>query len=587
MKRVMERGTGEVAGEKEEASEKHGNGEEEKPKINYRGWKTMPLVIGNETFEKLGSLGTGLNLMVYLTSVFHMTNVDAATTLNVFNGTTNLATVVGGFLSDSYFGRYATIGVSSVASLLGMVIMTLTAGVPSLHPPPCDQSHHQCAAATRGQIAALIAAFSFLVIGCGGVRPCSIAFGADQFDPTTESGKKGINSFFNWYYFTFTIAVGISSTIIIYIQSSVSWWLGFAIPAALMFFACLFFFMGTNLYVRVKPEGSPFTGIAQVFAAAFRKRRLELPDGAEKSLFKPPHNSSLVSQLQYTEQFRFLDKAAVIVMTDEIKPNGAAANPWRLCSTQQVEETKCVLRIIPIWVTCVMYSISFAQTTTYVVLQALQSDRHLGKTKFEIPAASFTIFPMLALTLWIPFYDRLFVPLLRKFTGKEEGVTLLQRMGVGMILSIVAMIVSAFVERRRRSYASGTAISSFSGLWLIPQLMIMGLSESFNNISQLEFYYKQFPENMRSIAGSLLFSGLAISNYLSGLLVTIVHQTTGGYKKDGWLPEDLNKGRLDYFYLLIAAIGVANFFSFIACAKWYRYKGLDDSEASESSPAPV
>ena len=71
---------------------------------------------------------------------------------------------------------------------------------------------------------------------------------------------------------------------------------------------------------------------------------------------------------------------------------------------QQVEETKCILRVLPVWVTCIVYYVAFAQTNTYVVLQATQSDRHL-RAGFEVPPGSFTIFPMLALTVWIPLYS--------------------------------------------------------------------------------------------------------------------------------------------------------------------------------------
>lgn len=66
----------------------------------------------------MGSIGTASNLMVYLTSIFHMSNVNAATALNVFNGTTNLATVIGAYVSDSYLGRYNTVGLGTLASLL-------------------------------------------------------------------------------------------------------------------------------------------------------------------------------------------------------------------------------------------------------------------------------------------------------------------------------------------------------------------------------------------------------------------------------------------------------------------------------------
>lgn len=73
---------------------------------------------GNETFEKLGAIGTLSNLLVYLTAVFNLTHITATTLINVFNGTTNFATLLGAFLSDTYFGRYKTLGFASIMSFL-------------------------------------------------------------------------------------------------------------------------------------------------------------------------------------------------------------------------------------------------------------------------------------------------------------------------------------------------------------------------------------------------------------------------------------------------------------------------------------
>ena len=246
-----------------------------------------------------------------------------------------------------------------------------------------------------------------------------------------------------------------------------------------------------------------------------------------------------------------------------------------------------MLRIIPIWSTSILYHVPLLQQQTYAVFQALQMDRRLGSTSFKVPAATYIIFTMLTLTIWIPLYDRIIVPFLQRLTGKDGGITLLQRMGIGMILAILCTVVSGLVEENRRHIAltrpplgltnKGGSISSMSGMWLIPQLALSGLSEGFNYIAQIEFYYKQFPENMRSIAGSAFFAGGALSNYLSGVLVSIVHQITSGSKTGDWLDDDLNKGKLDYFYYVIAGLGILNFGYFLLCAKWYRYKDADDS----------
>ncbi|KAJ4841777.1 hypothetical protein Tsubulata_010513 [Turnera subulata] len=555
----------------------------DEPELKYRGWKAMPFIIGNETFEKLGALGTLVNLLVYLTAVFNMKSITAATIINIFNGTTNLGTLVGAFLCDTYFGRYNTLAFATVTSFLGLSVIQLTAAIPKLHPPHCEKESSTCKGPTAGQMAFLLTGFGLMIVGAAGVRPCNLAFGADQFNPKTESGKRGINSFINWYFFTLTFAQMVSLTVIVYVQSNVSWAIGLAIPAILMLLASVVYFMGSKIYVKVKATGSPMTSIAQVIVAAIKKKGLKLVEQPWNSLFSyvPPH--SINSELSYTSQFRFLDKAAIVTSEDQTNLDGSPTNPWRLCSLQQVEEVKCLLRVIPVWTSAILFHTAIVQQHTYAVFQALQSDRRLGNSNFTIPAASYSVFMMLSLSSFLPIYDRVLVPFLRRLTRKEGGITILQRIGIGIFLTNITMLVSATVEQKRRTMALTKpvigieprkgGISSMSALWLIPQLSLAGLAEAFGSVGLVEFYYKQFPENMRSIGGSLFFCGMAGGSYLSSLLIAIVHKTTKETAGGDWLSEDLNKGRLDYYYYLIAALGILDLGYFLLLAKWYKYKG--------------
>lgn len=560
----------------------------EPEKTNYRGWKVMPFIIGNETFEKLGAIGTLANLLIYLTTVFNMKTITATNIINIFNGTTNLSTLLGAFLCDTYFGRYKTLAFCTIASYLGLQVIQLTAAIKGLHPPDCGDNS-TCTGPTAGQMAFLLMGFGLLITGAAGIRPCNLAFGADQFNPETESGKRGVNSFFNWYFFTFTFAMMVSLTLIVYIQSNVSWAIGLLIPAILMLVSCAIYFMGSRMYVKVKASGSPVTSVVQVIVVSIKKRRLSPSEQPWNSLYNYIPSKSINCKLPYTDQFRSLEKAAIKTEHDKLNPDGSPANPWQLCSMQQVEEVKCLARVLPIWAAALLYYAVLVQQQTYAIFQATQADRRLGNTSFQIPAASYVVFLMLSLTLFIPLYDRAIVPFLRRVTGKEGGITLLQRIGIGLFISIVSMIVSGLVEERRRHIALsrptlGIAprrgeISSMSALWLIPQLVLAGLAEAFASIGQVEFYYKQFPENMRSIAGSLYYCGMAGSSYLSSLLISIVHQATSGDDGGNWLSEDLNQGRLDYFYYIIAGLGVINLCYFLVCARWYKYKNPEDSVA--------
>jgi hypothetical protein len=62
---------------------------------------------------------------------------------------------------------------------------------------------------------------------------------------------------------------------------------------------------------------------------------------------------------------------------DQINPDGSATDPWKLCTMQQVEEVKCLLRVIPIWVAAILYYLVIVQQNTYAVFQAIQSNRQL------------------------------------------------------------------------------------------------------------------------------------------------------------------------------------------------------------------
>lgn len=186
-----------------------------------------------------------------------------------------------------------------------MLVLALTAAISNLHPPTCGKEETSiCKGPTTGQMAFLLTGFGLLVIGASGIRPCNLAFGADQFNPNSESGRKGTNSFFNWYYFTYTLAVLVSMTLIVYVQSNISWSFGIAIPAALMFLSCMLFFLGSRIYVKIIPLGSPLTSVAQVIVTTFKKRALKLPEQPWANLFDYVPANSINSKLPYTNQFR-------------------------------------------------------------------------------------------------------------------------------------------------------------------------------------------------------------------------------------------------------------------------------------------
>ncbi|KAG0598460.1 hypothetical protein M758_12G075600 [Ceratodon purpureus] len=551
------------------------------------GWKTTPYIFGNELGERLAGFGLSMNLITFLTLEMHMPTVKAANIITNFGGTCGLTPLVGAFIADAYLGRFKTIAITSVIYMLGVILLTLSATLSSLRPPQCNYHlavSSLCEEPTTKQLWYFYSSLFLLAVGTGGIRPNTAAFGADQFNPLDPKEKNQLWHFFNWYYFSVGLSILGAVTVIVYVQDNVGWAWGFGIPAVAMALALVSFFIGAPIFRYIPPVGSPFTRLAQVIVASFRKRRLALPSDA--SLLHTRDDKGGVSsypavvELRHSNQFTFLDKAAI----KEDDSASSHTSRWRLCTVHQVEELKSLMRMAPIWTTTILVSTVIVQQGTFSVQQARSMDRHMG-TKFEIPAASFGVFGILMLLIWVPIYDLFVMRWLKKATGNERGITSLQRIGTGLFIAILAMVAAAIVEVKRRNAAHRYGLLDrpdlmipVSAFWLVPQHCLFGLAESFVFIGELEFFYDQSPESMRSTGTALFWSTFAIGNYVSTVLVTLIS------KKTDWLENNLNRAHLDYFYWFLAVLSVVNLMCFLVSATWFRYRNEGVEPDPETAP---
>ncbi|RWR92113.1 protein NRT1/ PTR FAMILY 8.1-like protein [Cinnamomum micranthum f. kanehirae] len=534
-------------------------------------WKACPFILGNECCERLAYYGMSTNLVNYLKEKLNQGNTTAANNVTNWSGTCYITPLIGAFIADAYFGRYWTIACFSGIYVLGLTLLTLSASVRGLK-PPC---HKGVCHPNQGQSAVLFVALYLIALGTGGIKPCVSSFGADQFDENDLLEKKRKSSFFNWFYFSINIGALIASSVLVWIQTNVGWSWGFGIPAVFMAIAVVSFFSGTPLYRHQKPGGSPLARIIQVMVASFRKYNVIVPSD-DSLLYENADGESLIKgsrQLEHTKQFRFFDKAAVVVETDDIK---GTVDPWRLCTVTQVEELKSLVRLLPIWACGIIFSTVYSQMSTMFVLQGNTLDPHMGP-HFKIPAASLSIFDTLAVIFWTPIYDLIIVPVFRRITGNERGFTQLQRMGIGLVISMFSMLAAGVLELvrlglvKRHGYYELNMLP-LSIFWQIPQYFIIGAAEVFFFIGQMEFFYDQAPDAMRSMCTALSLTTNSLGNYLSTLLVTIVTKITTKEGKLGWIPDNLNRGHLDYFYWLLAILSVVNFGVYLLIARWYTYK---------------
>nr|KJB46721.1 hypothetical protein B456_008G2375002 [Gossypium raimondii] len=435
----------------------------------------------------------------------HLGNATAANTVTNFLGTSFMLCLLGGFIADTFLGRYLTIAIFATIQATGVTILTISTIIPSLRPPKCNRdSATTCTPASGIQLIILYLALYLTALGTGGLKSSVSGFGSDQFDESDPEEKSQMTNFFNWFFFFINIGSLGSVTVLVYIQDNLGREWGYGICACAIVIGLVVFLSGTKRYRFKKLVGSPLTQIAAVFVAAYKKRHLELPsnslmlfeiDDAAEGM----NNKKKKQKLPHSKQFRFLDRAAIR------DPSVPEANKWNLATLTDVEEVKLVVRMLPIWATTIIFWTVYAQMTTFSVSQATTMDRHIGT--FQIPPASLTVFFVGSILLTVPIYDRIIAPIARKVLKNPQGLTPLQRIGVGLVLSIITMIAAALTEIKRLRSASSHGLTNdpsaqipMSVFWLIPQFLLVGAGEAFTYIGQLDFFLRECPKGMKTMS---------------------------------------------------------------------------------------
>ncbi|XP_020224923.2 protein NRT1/ PTR FAMILY 1.2 [Cajanus cajan] len=535
------------------------------------GLVTMPFIIANEALARVASLGLLPNMILYLMGSYRLHLAKATQILLLSSASANFTPVVAAFIADSYLGRFLAVGLGSAISFLGMALLWLTAMIPKARPPNCNQGTESCKSATGGQMAILLSSLALMSIGNGGLS-CSLAFGADQVNrKDNPNNLRVLETFFSWYYASATISVIIALTGIVYIQDHLGWKVGYGVPAALMLLSTVSFFLASPLYVKNKVQTSLLTGFAQVIVVAFKNRKLPLPPKNSPELYHHKEDSDLVVP---SDKLRFLNKACVIKDPEEdIGSDGSASNPWTLCTVDQVEELKAIIKVIPLWSTGIMMSLSIGGS--FGLLQAKSLNRHIT-SHFQVPPGSFSVIMVVAIFVWIALYDRVLLPIASKIKGKPVRINAKRRIGLGLFFSFLHLVTAALVEtiRRKRAIKEGYlnnthAVLNMSALWLAPQLCLGGIAEAFNAIGQNEFYYTEFPRSMSSVAASLSGLGMAAGNLVSSFVFSAVENVTSRGGKEGWVLDNINKGRYDKYYWVLAGLSALNVVYYLICSWAY------------------
>ncbi|XXG49671.1 hypothetical protein AAC387_Pa02g3783 [Persea americana] len=527
------------------------------------GWIAAFFIFGNEMAERMAYFGLSVNMVTFMFYVMHRPFASSANAVNNFLGISQASSVIGGFLADAYLGRYWTIAIFTTIYLAGLMGITLCATMTALMPSQdhCDTFSLLLGGCEQAKPWQMLYLYVFLYItafGAAGIRPCVSSFGADQFDEKSKDYKSHLDRFFNFFYLSVTVGAIIAFTMVVYIQMKHGWGSAFGSLAIAMGVSNVMFFIGTPLY------------------------RHRLPGG----LYEVPGKHSAIKgsgKMAHTDDFRCLDKAAL-----QLKEDGTDPSPWRLCTVTQVEEVKILLKLVPIPACTIMLSVVLTEYLTLSVQQAYTLNTRMGHLK--LPVTCMPVFPGLSIFLILALYYSTFVPLSRRITGHPHGASQLQRVGLGLAVSILSAAWAGAFERYRRNYAVKhgyeaiflTAMPNFSAYWLLIQYCLIGIAEVFCIVGLLEFLYQEAPDAMRSVGSAYAAVAGGLGCFVATILNNIIESITRDDKKgrQSWLAQNINLGRFDYLYWLLAALSVINFFAFLYSAKRYKYRDRSETNTS-------
>jgi MFS family permease len=190
-----------------------------------------------------------------------------------------------------------------------MCLLCLTAILPVYKKTPACAARLADCEVVPWQLPLLFTSFALMSVGSGGIRPCTLAFGADQLDKRDNSASnvRTLQTFFNWYYTVLGLSIVFAATVIVYIQQARGWVVGFSVPVVLMVTALTLFLLGSPFYLKATADRSAIIGLVQVFVASYKNRREPLPPvTADASTFynragsKPRTPTNKLRYVRYT-----------------------------------------------------------------------------------------------------------------------------------------------------------------------------------------------------------------------------------------------------------------------------------------------
>ncbi|KAF9629906.1 putative oligopeptide transporter protein [Lasiodiplodia theobromae] len=412
---------------------------------------------------------------------------QASTGLTTFNQFfVYLMPLAGAYVADSYLGRFKTIWMSVCISILGHVILTVSAA-PAVMAVP------------KHALAAFVIGLIIMGVGTGGFKPNISPLIAEQiprkmYVHTKKNGERVIVDpavttarVYNWFYLFINIGALVGQLSMAYAERYVGFYLSFMLPTLLFCVALPVLFFCRKWYAHTKPEGSVLGPAVKLLLLGTKKRFSINPVAFYRNL----HDGTF---------------------WEELKPSklGVAKPAWMTFDDAWVDEVSRGWKACSVFLWLPLYWITYNQLNNNLTSQASTMALH------GIPNDVLSNLDPLALIIFIPICDIFIFPALRK---AGINFTPIKKITGGFFTGSMAMVWACvlqyyiYKDSECGDYPSGDGCENVSiNVWAqTGSYVLIAISEILASITSLEYGFSKAPKNMRSLVAAFALFMSAIS----------------------------------------------------------------------------
>lgn len=493
--------------------------------------RQIPYIIGNEACERFSFYGMRNILVPFLVTSIMLAYAPEAERQGIAKDIFHTFVIgvyffplLGGWLSDRFFGKYNTIFWLSLVYVVG----------------------HAFLAIFEGNGTGFYTGLFLIALGSGGIKPLVSAFVGDQFD---QSNKHRAKVVYDAFYWTINFGSFFASLLMPPLLKHYGPSVAFGIPGVLMALALLIFWMGRNKYV-LQPPSPPdphaFLRVVRTALAAGGAGMAVAIIGAvlaTAALALWP-----LGKLEFVPAFCL---ALVLVMA--FGGLGASLQLDRARGVHPdaaVDGVRAVLRIMIVFALVTPFWSLFDQKASTWVLQGEQMTKPGWFQSAQMQALN----PLLVMLI-IPFNNLVLYPALQRM---GFAVTPLRRMGAGIGFSGVAWIVAGLLQLQ---IDGGTPTSI---VWQVLPYALLTFGEVLVSATGLEFAYSQSPPSMKGTIMSLWMLAVTVGNLWVLLTNAAVRNQTA---KDWIAGTGMSENAFLMFFFAVFAFAAA--LAFAAYARRY------------------